>query len=462
MAHVVPFRPWLYNPTVAGPLAQVLAPPYDVIGPELQERLYAAGAFNVVRVDLNDEPDPEHRYAAAARTVQTWKAGQALVRPAEPLVTVLEHTFVGPDGRERTRTGVLACVRLAEFGEGVVFPHEFTLSGPKEDRFRLMTATGMALSPVFLLYADAGPALAEALQSATEREPDKTADAPGAPAGEEPEQLRVWHARDGELAATLAASLSDRPLIIADGHHRYETALRYRAWHRETARGQGAEAQAGAAETGDRTDGSQASEYFLAYLVDMNDPGLAIFATHRLVRGLPAERVAALPEALQACFSVLELCREPGRAQSEIRGFLEAHAQGPSAFGLYLPQSGRSYGLLLSADPDAADSGEPGGSTAEALSLDVSVLQRLALERALGITAESVAHGSNVVFVKEWAEGFALLDGGECQAGFFLNPTRLDQVEGMALRGERMPQKSTYFYPKVPTGLVFLDLNGTL
>ncbi|NLT36243.1 MAG: DUF1015 domain-containing protein [Gaiellales bacterium] len=450
MAEVVPFRPWLYNTAVTGPLAQALAPPYDVIGRDLQDRLYAAGPHNVVRIDLNRDPDPASRYASAAATLQSWKTQQALVQPPEPSVTVLEHAFVGPDGLQRMRTGMLACVKLAEFGEGVIFPHEYTLSGPKEDRFRLMTATGMALSPVFLLYSHRNPAVAAALRATVSREPDESATAPGEAAGRPPEQLRLWRATDHALHHALATSLSDEPLVIADGHHRYETALRYRAWRRSACNGEGgAERQA-------------AWEYFLAYLVGTDDPGLAIFATHRLVRGLPQEQVSALPQVLAGSFRVEELPGAREDAPQSIRRFLEAHLQGPSAFGLYLPDSGRSYGLLLSVDPATAASDGTDGPTADALSLDVSVLQNLVLNPALGITADRVAGGDHVVFVKEWAEGFALLEQGECQAGFFLNPTRLNQVTGMALRGERMPQKSTYFYPKIPTGLVFLDLNGSL
>lgn len=469
MAEVVPFRPWLYNAGIAGSLDKLLAPPYDVIGPELQDQLYAASPANVVRVDLNRQPDAERRYAEAAQTMRDWKSSRVLTRPDHPQATVLEHTFVGPDGRKRVRTGILAAVQLADFDDRIIFPHEFTLSGPKEDRFRLMLATEMALSPVFLLYEGAGRALAEGLAATVQNPPDSVASAPSArPEDGGQELLRIWHSRDGGLLRALTAGLAGKPLVIADGHHRYETALRYRDWRREKETEQGRSVPPDAA-----------SEHFLAYLVDIADPGLAIFATHRLLRDLSSKQLALLPKGLSRWFSIEELSGGEAagggpasgkeNAEEKIRRFLDHHSSGAPALGLYLPHTGRSYGLRLTVDP--ADrrclpvrpgGGANGQPSADALSLDVSVLQNFVLDGLLGITTDSVARGQNVAFVTEWGEAFALLESGDCQAGFFLNPTRLDQVEGMAFRGERMPQKSTYFYPKVPTGLVFLDLKGSL
>lgn len=457
MAQVVPFRPWLYNEAVAGPLDRLVAPPYDVISLDLQAELYQRSAYNVVRVDLNREAG-EARYTEAARLLEEWRAAGVLRRAATPQATVVEETFVGPDGQSRVRKGVLALVRLVDFEEGVVFPHEFTLSGPKEDRFRLMEATHTCLSPVFLLYSRPDDAVMAAWRRLVDRPPDATLAAPTVrEEGGKREIIRLWHTANSSFLASLAGALADQPLIIADGHHRYETALRYRNARR---------AEKGS--VGPEKDPQAAYEFVLAYLVNMSDPGLAIFGTHRLLRDLPREVVSRLPHCLSPMFTVEELSDRRDEAGPALQAFLEEHrdlppgAGGGTVFGLYVAEKETSYGLALRTEPQRPAPGrsqiETDTHTDSYRALDVTILQDLVFDRCLGITAEDVAAGRHVVFVKEWPEAMRLLGDGSCQAGFFLNPTRLEQVRAMALSGERMPQKSTYFYPKLPTGLLFHDL----
>ena len=255
--------------------------------------------------------------------------------------------------------------------------------------------------------------------------------------------------------------LADRTFIIADGHHRYETALRYQQHRREEAGGEALPP------TQDRecapTPEARAYDYVLAYLSNMADPGLAIYGTHRLVRGLDPELLAALPQNLASTFAVERLAPQGTRFEAKaaagvIGSYLEAHPRG--AFGLWGPALDGPYGLLLT-DPDAARLAAPGhGSTYQGL--DVTVLQTLVLERHLGITPADMAAERHVTFFKEPSEAFGRLEAGDFQAGFFMNPTGLDQVREVALAGERMPQKATFFYPKLPTGLVFHDLRGSV
>ena len=444
MNTVAPFRAWRYASSAGDP-DLLIAPPYDVIGAELQSRLYARSRYNVVRVDLGittpSDNDCDNRYTRAAAQLEEWKRSGVLVRDPAPTVTFVEEEFTGPDGRTRVRHGFLAVVRLHDFSEGVVFPHEQTFSGPKADRFELMETTAMSLSPVFLLYDLPGDEVTSAwaagpgaIQPAT-----RVADENGT-------VTKLWPVSDPVLLDAIGPHLSSAPLIIADGHHRYETALRYRDHRREQ---------------GGSGDASPAYEYVLAYLSNMADPGLAIYATHRLVTGVDPEKLAALPRRLAGTFTVEPLTPSgPGTTgiRASIEGYLAAHPR--RAFGVWAPAAGAAYGVAL-VDQSALVAATP-GRTATYRELDVTVLHSLVLEPGLGITSEGPAAEGNVAFFKNVDDAFDSLGSGEFQAGFFMNPTRLEQVREVAFARERMPQKATFFHPKLPTGLVFQDLVGTL
>jgi uncharacterized protein (DUF1015 family) len=439
------FRAWRYDQGTAGDLGRLIAPPYDVISPELQAELYARSPYNVVRVDFGmttpADTDTDNRYTRAAQALEAWKRSGVLVRETEPSVTFVEETFHGPDGRERTRRGFLALVKLHPFEDGVVFPHEFTLSGPKEDRFQLMKATGMSLSPVFLLYDLPGDDITAAWASGL------GTPSPQATGGDAMGNItRVWPTSDPALLDLIGGVLGARPLIIADGHHRYETALRYREYRRATDGGDAGDAS-----------GVPAFEYALAYFSNMADPGLAIYGTHRLLSGLPAEKVTALPATLADMFAVELLSTDAEAAPGAIAAYLDAHTEG-GAFGLCGPGLEGVYGITLT-KPEAVRAAVPTHSAAYQ-GLDVVILHSLIFESLLGMTSEDAAAQKNITYFKDPNEAFDRLRAGDFQAGFFLNPTRFDQIREVALGGERMPQKSTFFYPKLPNGLVFHDLDG--
>jgi uncharacterized protein (DUF1015 family) len=449
---VIPFRAWRYSPS-AGDLSQLVAPPYDVIGADLQSRLYAHSRHNVVRVDLGmttpSDNECDNQYTRAADQLAQWKEAGILVRDAQPSVTFVEETFTGPDGRPRVRHGFLALMRLFGLDEGVVFPHEQTFSGPKEDRYRLLSATAMSLSPVFLLYDLPGDEVSAAWKTGP------GAQAPFATVTDEAGTVtRLWPTTDPELLAGISRDLAATRFVIADGHHRYETALRYKMNRLP------------------ETSEPAASDYALAYFSNMSDPGLAIYGTHRLLSGVDVERIAALPRSLAGMFDVEPLAggTSAGAAKEAITEYLEGHPRG--AFGLWGRALDGPYGLQLT-DTEAALSAAPGHSAAYQL-LDVTVLQTLILEKTLGIASgdSSAGHGvapvgdttegARVTYFKDPDDAFARLEAEEFQIGFFLNPTGLDQIREVAFGGERMPQKATYFYPKLPTGLVFLDLSDSI
>jgi uncharacterized protein (DUF1015 family) len=372
-----------------------------------------------------------------------------LERDREPTVTFVEESFTGPDGSPGRRHGLLAAMRLSEFGEGIVFPHELTFSGPKEDRYRLMTATEMSLSPVFLLYDLPGDEITAAWKDALSAQPptSSTADEAG-------NLTDLWATSDPGLLGVVAGNLADSRFLVADGHHRYETALRYRG-HRRT---QSAPDHAGL----------PASDFCLVYLANMSDPALTIYPTHRLVSGLPDALVAGLPRRLADTFSV-ERLEAPGTSgrdgagrtvqspRASITAYLDRHSRG--AFGLWGPSLDAAYGFRL-VDGAAAHVDEERSKAYQ--ELDVVILQTLVFERYLSLSITGMATEEPIDYVKDASDAFAKLEAGQAQLGFFMNPTGLDQVKEVAFGGERMPQKTTFFYPKLPTGLVFHDLNGLL
>lgn len=450
--NVVPFRAWRYS-RQAGELSDLVAPPYDVIDAKLQRELHARSPHNVAQVDLgvtsDQDTDTDNRYSRAADLLAEWKTAGVLERDQHPSVTFVQEAFTGPDGRAGQRHGVLAALRLSEFGAGTVYPHERTLTGPKEDRFRLMDATSMSLSPVFLLYDLPGDDLTTAWKASLGSEPPsaETVDAAG-------NVTRLWPTSDPDLLRTVTAALADCRFLVADGHHRYETALRYQQARRKT--------------DPDAPPG-QAYDYCLVYLANVSDPALAIYPTHRLVRDLPAETVTALPQKLADAFEVqrLDAGDSPRHAPDHPAGtadarravaeYLSTHKQG--AFGIWGQGLDAPYGVKLTQLSAAHVSSEHSNAYQE---LDVAILQSLVLEKALGISAEDIAAGKHLTFFKDTVDAFAHLESGEYQLGFFMNATPLDQVQQVAFAGERMPQKTTFFYPKLPTGLVFHELEGPL
>jgi uncharacterized protein (DUF1015 family) len=385
--------------------------------------------------------------------VDQWKKDGVLVRDQAPALTFVQEEFTGPDGRARRRHGFLAAVRIHDFSEGVIFPHEQTFSGPKADRFDLMDHTAMSLSPVFLLYDLPSDPITAAWNAGPGAEPPATVIS-----GDDGNITRLWPVSDPALLALVARNLENARFVIADGHHRYETALRYRDYRRE--RVQAATGVTGApAHDGAGPSTAPAYEYVLAYLSNMADPGLAIYGTHRLVAGVDPARLAGMPDALAGTFAVEPLA--PGASgipgvREAVDGYLAAHPR--SAFVVWAPGAGGVYGLRLL---DAAAAGAA-GHTAVYQQLDVTVLQELILEPILGIPAERPAAEGSITYFKDATDAFGRLEAGEFQAGFFMNPTGLEQVREVAFAGERMPQKATFFYPKLPTGLVFQDLSTTL
>jgi uncharacterized protein (DUF1015 family) len=412
MADVEPLRALHYDLAKVGPLGDLAAPPYDVIDADQRAELAARSPYNVVEIDLPEGEDP---YANAAALFAQWQQDGILVRDGEPALWPLEQRYVGPDGTERTRRGFFARVRIEEYGPGRIRPHERTHPGPKEDRLRLTRATRANLSPIFALYSDPSGAAAGALTAATALPPwGELTDAEGT-------SHRVWRCEDPQAIEAVQQALRDAELLIADGHHRYETARAY------------------AEEIGGEGD----HRYVLMCLVALEDPGLTIFPTHRLVGGLDERRRGALAQEIERDFSAEPA--PPAALEPPPGG-------GPLELG-YLDSRGASARLRLrdQAIADAALADMPPAYR----SLDTGVLEALLLKGALELSDEDISHLRDFGYARDAAEAQRLVRAGVYDVAFLMRPTPVEQVRKIAASGVNMPPKSTYFFPKLPTGLLF-------
>src|SRR4051794_4843410 len=416
MADVQPLRALHYDQDVAAPLQDLVAPPYDVIDPAQREELAGRSPHNVVRIDLPVGEDP---YATAAASLEQWRGERAVVRDEESALWVLTQDYTGPDGARRTRHGLFARVRIEEYGPGRIRPHERTHPGPREDRLRLTRATKANLSPIFSLYSDPEGAAWGAVGPATEGEPF------GEATDESGTRNRLWRIADPDAIATVQAALKDAELLIADGHHRYETARVY------------------AEEVG----GEGEHRYVLMCLVALEDPGLTVFPTHRLIRDTTSHTQEALAGALRESFDIApiehdELRPPDGNGPLEM-GYIDAHFK--RAFRLTLKDQ---------AIADRALEGEPEPYRR----LDTAVLETLVLKGPLALTDDDIDHMRGLGYARSDAEALELVLSAAYDAAFFLRATPVEQVQEIAATGINMPPKTTYFFPKIPTGLVFNPL----
>lgn len=418
MAEIKPIRAMRYTEK-AGKPETCVCPPYDIVSDAEYATLCEENPYNLIRLEL--PAGGEDRYANAGRLLDDWLREGVLAQEETPAIYLYREAFTVA-GKRYAFDGLVCLVKLHPFSDRVVLPHEETLSKAKEDRFRLMQATGCNFSSVYALYGDPGGSVREVIRASREL-PVLTefTDAEG-----------VTHSLrrigDGKTIDRLVASFADKQLFIADGHHRYETALRYR--DDVLSRGNPA---------------GQDVDHILMTLVDLADDGLVVLPTHRLITGLPVEKEELLRRA-GGCFTAEEF---PNVANAE-RVLAEKMRQGKHAYALYTGGDGFT---LLTGTPEADRLTVEGRSAAYAR-LDVTVLHTLLLERALGIDRENMARQQNLRYTRSAEEAIASVRSGQSTAAFLLNPTRIEEIRAVAEAGDKMPQKSTYFYPKLKTGLV--------
>lgn len=416
MAEVRPIHAVHYDPERVE-IAEVTAPPYDVIDDAGRAELVGRSDRNVVELDLPRTDDGSNIYAHAAELLEAWLQDGTLVADEEPTVWAYEQDYTDPDGNARTRRGFLARVGVTGYGPGLVRPHERTQPGPKLDRLELTRATEHNLSPIFVLHpGDAWSLIAPAIKGADPfcevTDPDGTVH-------------RTWPIADTELHEGLAELLDGAELLIADGHHRYETARTY------------------AEEVG----GIGGHRYVLACLVSLEDPGLSVFATNRLLHDLSAAQRESLQRTLLELFDMEEV---------ETADLVPPQDYGEIAFGYMDSERKQAYRLRLK-------SGQP---LVEALSeaseayrtLDAAALEVLILKGPLAMSNDDIAAKRGLSYCSDFDETVRRVEAGEAEAAFFLRPTPVEQVRAVADEGETMPPKSTFFFPKLLTGLVFNPL----
>jgi len=426
MADVRPFKAVHYDLGRVGSLDAVAAPPYDVIDAAGRARLLDRSPHNAVAIDLPkpfDPADPASNpagdpYEEAARTIETWLAEGALVADAEPSIWAMTQDYVAPDGSRHSRHGILARVRVEDYESGGIRPHERTHPGPLQDRLELTRATRLNLSPIFSLStADAWPLVAPALGAE-----------PWGEATDETGTVNcVWQLTDPALHAAVSERLAGAELLIADGHHRYETARAYR----------------------DEIGGEGPHEYTLMALTGLDDPGLSVYPTHRLLSGFAEdpERQRRLGEGLRELFDVTEVETDRIDPLGE---------DGVGVFGLYDSHHKRAFRLRLkdTAELDRMLEGEPEAYRR----LDAAILETLVLKKIAGLSEDDILAKRGLGYAKSVEDSLRLLEQGAYDVAFILRPIPVQQTKEICESDANMPPKSTYFYPKVLTGLVFNPL----
>lgn len=428
MAEVKPFKGIRYNTEKAGEIENLVCPPYDIIDEEQRQGYFNKSKNNIIRLELPTGGKP---YATAAKDYKYFKSSGVMVREEKPALYIYEEVFKAL-GSIHSLKGVVCRVKLEEFEKGIILPHEFTLSKAKEDRTQLIKATNCNFSQVYSLFMDSEHTTTQKLDSLSQGEPDITyTDDDGV-------THNMWVVSDEEMINAICSDFDDRKLYIADGHHRYETALAYRDYCREK----------GLSKLGDGAD------YIMMLLVDMEHSGLVVLPTHRLVRNLPVFNENTVKDVLKKCEKYFDI--EEINDIKLIEDILsDEYNSGKSAFAFYY--GGTSCNLLRLKDFGVMQNILPDLSKASQ-ELDVTVLHSLILERIFGINKENMAKQINLVYTKTTQQAIGSVQTGKSQCAFIMNPTRVTQIRDVAAAGEKMPQKSTYFYPKPITGFVINEL----
>jgi uncharacterized protein (DUF1015 family) len=428
MVRLVPFRGVFYNPKKIRELSKVVAPPYDVISKEEQEKLYRKSPYNFVRLDLSQEPDP---YPAVARLFQEWQDEEIFERDKVPAIYYLTHRFAAKGEGEKTRQGFFAATELQDFSSGEIRPHEKTLDAPKEDRLRLMLACHAQLSPIFALYSQTKPTINRALgQHVDGTDPFIEVKQ------ETGEECRLWRITDPPLIRRLQNEIGDQPLLIADGHHRYEATLNYRNQLRKEH---------------SPWNGREAFNYVMTYFANLQDENVMILPTHRLVRGYEPQPFLQLEETLQKYFYLEQYPKTP-----EGKGwFLKALKTGGKkhrVIGASFKRDPRY--LILRLKNKRIMQRLAKHISAPLRELDVATLHLLILENIFGLVPERQVNGETIRYSQDEEAVLQALEKEDFQAAFILNPPKAEEILTIAGGGETMPQKSTYFYPKLPSGLI--------
>lgn len=448
MAEIQPFQAYRYN-TERVALKDVLTQPYDKITPAMQERYYGASPYNLIQIEkgraLAGDDAGKSVYTRAAAKLNEWIAERVLVQDAAPGIYIYSQEYAIPGtNTRRTRTGFIALGRLEDYEKKIVFRHERTLSAPKTDRLELLRHTEAQTGQLFMLYEDPGKTIETLLdQMARANTPVEMVD-------EYSVAHRLWPVFDRDFIRHVQEHMAEKKLVIADGHHRYETALNYRNECREKMR-----------TAGRATDGAAAHEFAMMTFINAHSKGLTILPTHRVVRNVADFNFERFRTSVRRFFDWYSYpfanAEERPASLSEFRKDLEERGRSRPAIGIYAGDAA-FYLFLLKRGADLEDL-LPDVSEAQR-KLDVVLLHRFILEQGLGITAEAVAAEKNITYEREMDAAIAAVDSGGAQLACILNPVGIKQMMEIALSGEVLPQKSTDFYPKLLSGIAIYHVGG--
>ncbi|HIV86230.1 MAG TPA: DUF1015 domain-containing protein [Candidatus Monoglobus merdigallinarum] len=435
MAKVIPFKGLRYNTDKFKDLNMVTAPPYDIITPEEQQELYNKDEYNIIRLDygMEFESDDENnnKYTRSAAHLNKWIDEQVLVFEDEPAFYIYEQVFQLGDEESPTHSlkGIISLVELEEFSKKIIMPHEETLKKAKRDRMGLMTATGTNMSQIYSLYMDPDQAIADIISECSDGAPDITFTT------DDNVIQNIWIIKDPAIIGVISKKFENKQLFIADGHHRYETALNYRNIRHEQ----------------DGTEvGTQPYDYTMMMLVSMDDSGLFIFPTHRMIRNVKNFSEQMTVSMLTEDFSASKIYFTEGDYADIIMTKLR-NTVDEKQFAFYTGDN--YYYLLRLKDVHIIDDMISGKSDAYK-HLDVTILHKLVLERYFGIDDKSLAEQQNLVYTRSASEAVEAVRSGEFQCAFLINATKISEIKDISLANEKMPQKSTFFWPKLITGIV--------
>ena len=428
MIRIAPFRALCYSQKKVKDLSKVIAPPYDVISKDEQDKLYKKSAYNFVRLDLSQEAES---YNAVAQLLGEWQSQGVLERDESPAIYFSAHRFKLKTGEQKVRLGFFGLTELQDFSTGAIRPHEKTLDAPKEDRLKLMLACHAQLSPIFVLYAQPKQTVhrilsvtVEGMAPFIETELDNG------------DELKLWRVTDPAVIEKVQGEMAGQTLLIADGHHRYEATLRYRDQLRNE-RGSGT--------------GNEAYNFILTYFANIDDDNVVILPTHRLVRGFSHKPFLELEEALQTFFYVEQHPKTPEGKASFLKA-LKNGAKKHRVIGASFKRDPRY--LILRLKNKRIMQRLAKDLSAPLRELDVSTLHLLILEHILGMSPEEQVSGATIRYTQDEEAVLQALEKEDFQAAFILASTKKEEIQSIVASGEKMPQKSTYFYPKLSSGLI--------
>jgi len=436
MATIAPFRGIVYNQSKAGKLGTLVCPPYDIISTAEQQDLYRKNPYNVIRLEYGlaspGDTDEDNRYTRAAASLEEWSRTNVLQQDNVPAFYIYEMEYM-VGGAIRKLRGFIGLVRIEDYDSGVIKPHETTLSGPKTDRLNLLRACKASFSQIFSIFSDPHGKVSGILGKVPNK-PDMEVKS------SDNIVHRIWVLSDKNDIETIISEMADKQIFIADGHHRYDTALNYRNERRKA--------------TGSFT-GEEGYDYVAMFLARMEDPGLTILPAHRALFNLTNFDPRKFEDDLNCYFNIERIDFDKKSEAKDLQTILDtmAHrADHSHVFGMRV-KGEHSYYLLTLRNEADLDALLPAKSPAYRR-LDVSILHHLIIDKLLGIKMETHKLGLNIEYIKDADETDNRVHNGAVELVFFMNPTKVHEVKEVAAAGERMPQKATYFYPKLLTGLV--------